>query len=130
MAGHIGKKWTTIQVIIFARWFMAIILPLYLIANNAGILGILTGFYYFPGSLYGVLINSYRVSLIPDALQGRIASIYRILIVGAFSLGGFTGGILLQVFGITLTVIIFSLSLLILAILATIFLKKAKADII
>jgi hypothetical protein len=82
--------------------------------------------YYFPGSLYGVLINSYRVSLIPDALQGRIASIYRILIVGAFSLGGFTGGVLLQVFGTTLTVIIFSISLLILAIIATISLKGVK----
>ena len=126
MAGRIGKKFTAIQVILFARWFMAIVLPLYLIANNAGVLGIITAFYYFPGSLYGVLINSYRVSLIPDALQGRIASIYRILIVGAFSLGGFTGGILLQFFGTTLTVITFSLALLILAILATIFLKRAK----
>ena len=126
MAGHIGKKWTTIQVILFARWFMAIVLPLYLIANNAAVLGILTAFYYFPGSLYGVLINSYRVSLIPDVLQGRIASIYRILIVGAFSLGGFTGGVLLQVFGTTLTVIIFSISLLILAIIATISLKGVR----
>jgi MFS family permease len=126
MAGRIGKKFSTIQVIIFARWFMAIILPLYLIVNNAAVLGILTAFYYFPGSLYGVLINSYRVSLIPDALQGRIASIYRILIVGAFSLGGLTGGILLQFFGITLTVIIFSLSFLILAILATVALKGKK----
>jgi MFS family permease len=130
MAGRIGKKFSTIQVILFARWFMAIVLPLYLIANNAGILGILTAFYYFPGSLYGVLINSYRISQIPDALQGRIASIYRILIVGAFSLGGLTGGILLQFFGTALTIVVFSLSLLVLAILATIFLKKAKADII
>jgi len=125
-AGHIGKKWTTIQVVIFARWFMAIILPLYLIANNAGVLGIITALYFFPGSLYGVLINSYRVSLIPDVLQGRIASIYRILIVGAFSLGGLTGGILLQVFGTTLTVIVFSLSLLILAFVATVLLKGKK----
>jgi len=102
---------------------MAIVLPLYLIANNAAVLGILTAFYFFPGSLYGVLINSYRVSLIPDALQGRIASIYRILIVGAFSLGGLMGGILLQFFGTTLTVIICSLSFLILAIIATMSLK-------
>ena len=126
MAGHIGKKFTTIQVILFARWFMAIVLPLYLIANNAAVLGILTAFYFFPGSLYGVLINSYRVSLIPDVLQGRIASIYRMLIVGAFSLGGLTGGILLQIFGTTLTVVIFSLALLILAVAATILLKGKK----
>jgi MFS family permease len=128
-AGRIGKRFTTIQVILFARWFIAIVLPLYLIANNAGFLGVLTAFYYFPGSLYGVLINSYRVSLIPDALQGRVASIYRILIVGAFSLGGLTGGILLQFFGTTLTVIIFSLAFLILAIVATIFLKDKKTTI-
>lgn len=126
MAGRIGNKFATIQVIIFARWFMAIVLPLYLIASNATTLGIITAFYFFPGALYGVLIGSYRISLIPDALQGRIASIYRMLIVGAFSLGGFTGGILLQILGTTSTIIIFSLSLLVLAILATVFLKKAK----
>lgn len=49
--------------------------------------------------LYAVAVVTYRLSLVPDELQGRINSAFRLLTFGAEPLGSAVGGVLLGALG-------------------------------
>ena len=59
------------------------------------------------GPIYNVMQYSYRVTLIPDEMQGRVNSVFRLVAFGLQSLGLALTGVLLQRFGPTLTIAIF-----------------------
>ena len=61
----------------------------------------------------------YRLASIPDKLQGRVNSIYRIILFGCESLGLLLTGVLLQAFGPILTVLILFVPQVVLAAAAT-----------
>jgi MFS family permease len=50
-------------------------------------------------TMTGIVQVSYRLALIPDALQGRVNSVYRLLSFAAMSFGTVTGGILIDLYG-------------------------------
>ena len=50
-------------------------------------------------TMTGITQVSYRLALIPDALQGRVNSVYRLLSFGAMSFGTALGGFLIDVYG-------------------------------
>lgn len=50
---------------------------------------------YITWPIYGVTLVSYRLSLVPDELQGRINSSFRVLTYGSEPLGAAIGGFLL-----------------------------------
>ena len=62
---------------------------------------------------------SYRLALIPDELQGRVNSTFRLLAFGFNPLGAALSGVLLERIGAVPTVIAFSLWYLALAFLTT-----------
>jgi len=47
----------------------------------------------------GIVQVSFRLALIPDALQGRVNSVYRLLSFGAMSFGTAAGGLLIDWYG-------------------------------
>jgi len=49
--------------------------------------------------VYNVVTISYRLILVPDALQGRVNSVFRLLGLGSVPLGAAIGGLLLTVIG-------------------------------
>jgi len=49
--------------------------------------------------IYGVTLVSYRLSLTPDSLRGRVNSAFRFLSYGSEPLGAALGGVLLVPFG-------------------------------
>jgi MFS family permease len=49
--------------------------------------------------IYFATSYSYRVTLVPDHLQGRVNSIYRLLVYSGSALGPAIGGLLLQPLG-------------------------------
>ena len=63
---------------------------------------ILVGFMSFIQGLAGPLWNvaqlSYRISITPDQLQGRVNSVFRLLIFAAYPLGSMVSGLLLEHF--------------------------------
>jgi hypothetical protein len=67
--------------------------------------------------IYNVVQFSYRLSLIPDALQGRVNSTFRLLAFGFTPLGAAASGLLLeqQHIGSISTVLVFVLWYLLLA---------------
>jgi MFS family permease len=50
-------------------------------------------------TMTGITQVSYRLALIPDALQGRVNSVYRLLSFGAMSFGTALGGFLIDIYG-------------------------------
>ncbi len=104
---------------IWICWITALLWPLYFIAFQPFILAIVFASIALVGPIYNVMQYSYRVTLIPDELQGRVNSVFRLVAFGLQSLGLALTGVLLQRFGSTLTIAIFLIFLLILAIATT-----------
>ncbi len=119
IGGFIQKRFKFGQVIIGTVWFSALVFPLYAIAPHFLILGVLAALIWMMGPVYNVVQFSYRLALIPDALQGRVNSTFRLLAFGFNPLGAALAGILLERIGSIPTVIVFSLWYLFLALLTT-----------
>jgi hypothetical protein len=71
------------------------------------------------GPIFNVTQFSYRLALIPDELQGRVNSTFRLLAFGLNPLGAALSGVLIQYVGAVPTVIVFGAWLLVLAVLTT-----------
>ena len=110
-ATSIQKRFSFGQVIIGTTWFSAIILPLYAIAPNPFVLGVLSAASFFLGPVYNVVQFSYRSAIIPDELQGRVNSVFRLIAFGGQPLGLALTGLLIQNIGVVQTVFICTLGM-------------------
>ena len=68
---------------------------------------------------YNVVQFSYRLALIPDELQGRVNSSFRLISYSLRPLGQVLTGVLLQDIGPIFTILAFSLCLVVLAVAAS-----------
>ena len=75
--------------------------------------------YYFTLPIFNIVQFSYRLALIPDELQGRVNSTFRLVAWSTRPLGAALGGLLLEKLGATPTVLLFSLWCVTLALLTT-----------
>ncbi len=107
------------QAIIGTMWLSALFMPLYAIAPNPLVLGIITAAAFIAGPLYNVVQFSYRSALIPDELQGRVNSVFRLIAFGGQPLGLALTGVLIQNVGVIQTILIDSVGLALLALAAT-----------
>ncbi|MBV9616802.1 MAG: hypothetical protein JO031_15215, partial [Ktedonobacteraceae bacterium] len=82
-------------------------------------LGIVAFFSFISGPIYNVVQFSYRSALIPDELQGRVNSVFRLIAFGGQPIGVALIGWLLQSAGVTETIIYCSIFLALLSISAT-----------
>ena len=69
--------------------------------------------------IYGVVQVSYRLSVIPDELRGRVNSIYRLIALGSEPVGLALAGVLIQRIGVALTILLLGTGLLVLAMTMT-----------
>ncbi len=81
-------------------------LPVYAIAPNPFVLGVLSAASLFMGPVYNVVQFSYRSAIIPDELQGRVNSVFRLIAFGGQPLGLALTGLLIQNIGVVQTVFI------------------------
>jgi len=107
------------QLMIGTYWFWSLLLPLYLFASNTLALGLITALTFTLGSVYTVAQFSFRLSLIPDALQGRVTSVFRLVAFLGPPLGSMITGTLLQTLGIAPTVLIYTALLVIVSLITT-----------
>ncbi|MBV9709590.1 MAG: MFS transporter [Ktedonobacteraceae bacterium] len=119
VAPYFQRRFTFGQVIIASCWFMALSMALYLVAPNLIVLGIVAFFSFISGPIYNVVQFSYRSALIPDELQGRVNSVFRLIAFGGQPIGVALIGWLLQSAGVTETIIYCSIFLALLSISAT-----------
>lgn len=100
------KRFTFGQLTIGSAWVWAISWLALAIAPNTVVLGIANAVSFIVVPLYLSVQFSYRLITIPDRLQGRVQSVYRLLSFGSQPLGmALTGG-LIQWIGPTWTVVV------------------------
>ena len=119
VGGQVQKRFSFGQAIIVLMWLNALLFPLYALAPAYILLGVVSALLYFLGPVYNVVQFSYRLALIPDALQGRVNSTFRLLAFGLMPIGAALTGFLLERLGAGATVALFTLWLALLAIMTT-----------
>jgi len=77
----------------------ALALPLVALATSPAMLALGAAIVVATGPVYNVTQLPYRLALIPDHLQGRVNSVFRLLSYGGVSLGTAGGGLLLGSIG-------------------------------
>ena len=118
-AVRLRERFSFGQLIIACVWSWAILTPLFAVAPNPLVLGLLMAGTFLSGPLYNVVQMSYRLALIPDVLQGRVNSVFRLIAFSGQPLGYALAGILLQTVGAVPAVLIFSVPYLFAALLTT-----------
>ena len=106
IAPFLQKRLSFAQAIIGVTCLTVITVPLYAVAPNAVALGAVSVFNAALGPVYNVVQFSYRLALIPDALQGRVNSVFRLIAFGGQPLGLALTGLLIQNVGVIQTVLL------------------------
>ncbi len=119
LASPMQKYFRFGQLMSGTYWLWSLLIPLYLFASNTLVLGLITALTFTLGSVYTVAQFSFRLSLIPDALQGRVTSVFRLVAFLGPPLGSMITGTLLQTLGIAPTVLIDTTLLVIVSLLTT-----------
>lgn len=120
LGGQIQKRFTFGQVIITVGWLGAVLYFFYLFAPNFIVLGVIMALSWMIGPIYNVVQFSYRLALIPERLQGRVNSTFRLLAYGLQPIGAALSGILLAIIGTDNTIIFFGVISVLLAVATTI----------
>ena len=113
------KRFSFGQLMIGTTWLWVLGWILYAFAFNPWVLLVanLVGFVVVP--VYMMVQFSYRLALIPDRLQGRVNSVFRLIAFGSQPIGLALTGVLLQVIGPIATVVVLAIPQLVLAIVVT-----------
>jgi MFS family permease len=121
LADFVNKRFRFGQIMVVTTWLWGLEWLLYLFANNIWLLGLANflGFVIVP--VYMVAQFSYRLAMIPDHLQGRVNSVFRLIAFGAEPLSIALAGALLQWLGPVQTVLVITLPQLALAVVATLY---------
>jgi hypothetical protein len=106
-------------VIIAIVWINALLYSLYAMVPSYFLLGVIAALLYLIIPIYNVVQFSYRLTLIPDELQGRVNSTFRLVAFGFMPLGAGLAGVLIERVGAVGAIIMFSGCLFLLAAFAT-----------
>ena len=126
VGGRINRRFTVGQIVTATTWANVLLVPLYALAPNIIVLGLISAVLFTALPIYSVAVLSYRLALIPDALQGRVNSAVRLVAFGGIPLGSVSGGFLLEQIGAVNSIWVFSVFLLALGIL--VLLKPVKEN--
>ena len=100
LGGRIQRRFRFGHVIIGTVWIQALLFPLYAVAPDVLLLGVISALIFVTGPIYNVVQFSYRISIIPDALQGRVNSTFRLVAFGFQPLGAALSGVLIEQVGV------------------------------
>jgi predicted MFS family arabinose efflux permease len=118
-APAVQRRFRLGTIVLGASWLEALLYPLFAVAPGALTLGVVYAalLVLIPASNAAVL--SYRLSLIPPELQGRVNSVARLIGYGTVPLGTAVAGILLQVLTGTQAILVYAAIMLLVAIAVT-----------
>lgn len=113
------KRFSFGQLMIGTAWLWVVGWILYAFAFSPWVLLVanLVGFVVVP--VYMMVQFSYRLALIPDRLQGRVNSVFRLIAFGSQPVGLALTGVLLQVMSPAAVVLVLSIPQIVLAIAVT-----------
>lgn len=116
-------------IAISTMWVQALLTPLLILAPNLLLLGTILALIFFLYPIFDVLQRSQRMALIPDALQGRINSVYRLIAFSSNPVSMALTGLLLQGVGTTFTILLVTGGFALIALSATLngHMRRAEA---
>lgn len=120
LGAPVHKRLPLGSIVLTVLWVNALIFPCYALAPHPVLLGLISAVLFVCGPIYNVAQLSYRLALIPDELQGRVNSVYRLLAFGFLPLGWSLTGLLIQWFQVVPAILFLSACGLLLALLASI----------
>ncbi|MGH2509012.1 MAG: MFS transporter, partial [Ktedonobacteraceae bacterium] len=106
LTNPLQKRFTFGRIMIGAAWIWAISWLGLAIAPNVWVLGLANGISFIIVPIYLSVSFSYRLIVIPDHLQGRVQSVYRLLSFGSQPLGFALTGFLISWIGPIWTVVV------------------------
>lgn len=118
-AGWLRRRLGFTDILIGMMWGFAILWPLYALAPNAFLLGVVGAATGAIGATWNVVALGYLLGVIPDPLQGRVRGAIQLFSRSAAPLGAIASGMFVQTIGSVATVLAFSLVALALALTAT-----------
>src|SRR6266516_5513548 len=107
------------QLMIGSTWVWALTWLFFAIAPNPLVLGIVTALSFIIVPIYMSVQFGYRLALVPDHLQGRVNSVFRLIAFGSEPIGLAMTGLLLQAIGPVPTVLVLFVPQFFLSIAAT-----------
>ncbi len=107
------------KMMIGACWLWALTWLCFALAPNPLLLGLATALSFIVVPIYMTLHFSYRLSVIPDHLLGRVNSVFRLIAFGSEPIGMALTGLLIQAVGPVKAVLILFAPQLVCAIVAT-----------
>lgn len=119
LGGRIALRFRLGSILVGVYWLFVVLWPLYAVAPSPLALGAILAAFWVGDEVYDVAQVSYRLTLIPDALRGRVTSTFRLLTFSADALGIALTGVLLQQLGTRWTIAVIGAGLLMLALAAT-----------
>jgi len=93
--GRVGPR----AVVIGSALIWAVLFPLFTGNTNPWIFCFAWGGASFVGAIWNVVVGSYQLSIVPDDLRGRVASIGGLMAYGAMALGALLSGVLISTVG-------------------------------
>ncbi len=127
IAPLIQKRLRYGQAIIGLWWLYVLVWLLVALVHTPIALGAIVACFFLVDSIYNIVQFSYRLALIPDELQGRVNSAFRLISYSLRPVGIALSGVLMQSIGSMQTAIIFAIILLVLAIIASLNVNIRKA---
>jgi MFS family permease len=106
LASPLQRRFGFARLVPAVAWVWALTWLLIPLAPNPLLLGIINGLAYAIVPVYTVTQYSYRIALIPEHLQGRVNSVFRLISFGCQPLGMALTGVLLQIVGPVPTIVL------------------------
>jgi predicted MFS family arabinose efflux permease len=119
LASPLQRRLRLGSIILGVCWLFVLLWPLFAVASSPVMLGVVLIGLSLLRPIYGVVQVSYRLSVIPDELRGRVNSIYRLIALGSEPVGLALAGVLIQRIGVALTILLLGTGLLVLAMAMT-----------
>ena len=113
------KRFSFSLLMIASTWIWALTWLLFAIAPNPMVLGVVTVLSFIIVPIYTSVQFGYRLAVIPDHLQGRVNSVFRLIAYGGEPIGLAITGISIQAIGSVSAVLVLFVPQFILSIAAT-----------
>lgn len=104
----IQRRFSFGQAIIGITWYFALTYALYAFAKTPALLMAVVALQMLLAPTYDIVQYTYRIAIIPDGLQGRVNSVFRLISWGVRPLGVALTGLLLEHAGGATTVLVIS----------------------
>jgi predicted MFS family arabinose efflux permease len=119
LAGRVRRFLTFGQVVIGFTWLLSALWSLYAVAPTLISIAAIHAVIWLLFPIFNVVQMGYRLAIVPDVLQGRVNSVFRLIAFTGQPVGLALSGIMLQALGPTSTVLILLASPLAMAVSAS-----------